>query len=71
MQVWQSDAEPTSSQLEALATTERDRSDVLKRWTEFKSADLPALNRWLREAKVPEVQPEADLHPEESQVDEE
>jgi hypothetical protein len=32
---------------------------------------LPALNRLLRESKVPEVQLEADLHQEEPQVDEE
>jgi hypothetical protein len=32
---------------------------------------LPALNRLLREAKVPEVQLDADAHAEESQVDEE
>jgi hypothetical protein len=44
---------------------------VLKRWNDFKSADLPALNRMLRESKIPEVQLEADLHQEEPQVDEE
>jgi hypothetical protein len=70
-QVWQADAEPTSSQMEAISATEHDSSDVLKKWTEFKSADLPALNRLLRESKVPEVQLESDLHPEEPQVDEE
>ena len=31
--------------MEALAATERDRGDVLKRWGDFKSTDLPALNR--------------------------
>jgi hypothetical protein len=71
MQVWQADAEPTSTQMEALAATERDSADVLKRWTEFKNSDLPALNRLLRESKVPEVQLEADVHAEEPQVDEE
>jgi len=71
MQVWQADAEPTSSQMEALATTERDSTVVLKRWSEFKNTDLPALNRVLRESKVPEVQVETDLHQEEPQGDEE
>ncbi len=71
MQVWQADAEPTSTQMEALAATERDSADILKRWTEFKNSDLPALNRLLRESKVPEVQLEADVHAEEPQVDEE
>jgi len=70
-QVWQVDAEPTSSQRAALSSTEHDSTDVLKRWNDFKSADLPALNRLLREAKVPEVQLDADAHAEESQVDEE
>jgi hypothetical protein len=70
-QIWQADAEPTSSQMEALATTEHDSADVLKRWNEFKSADLPALNRQLRESKIPEIRLETDPQMEESQVDEE
>jgi hypothetical protein len=70
-QVWQVDAEPTSSQLEAMSATEHDSADVLKKWSEFKSTDLPALNRLLRESKIPEVQLEADMHQEETQVDEE
>jgi photosystem II stability/assembly factor-like uncharacterized protein len=71
IQVWQVDAEPTSSQVEAIAATEHDSADVMKRWTEFKDSDLPALNRLLRESKVPEIQIEADLHQDETQVDEE
>jgi photosystem II stability/assembly factor-like uncharacterized protein len=70
-QIWQADAEPTSSQMDALAATEHDSADVLKRWNEFESADLPALNRQLRESKIPEIRLETDLHQEESQVDEE
>ena len=70
-QIWQADAEPTSSQMEALTMIERDSADVLKRWSGFKTADLPALNRLLRESKVSEVQLEADLYQEESQIDEE
>ncbi len=70
-QIWPADAEPTFAQTEALAATERDSTDVLKRWAEFKSGDLPALNRLLRESKIPEVQLGADLHQEEVQVDEE
>jgi hypothetical protein len=57
--------------MDALAMIERDSADVLKRWNDFKTSDLPALNRLLRESKVPEVQLGADLHQEESQVDEE
>jgi hypothetical protein len=70
-QVWQVDAEPTSSQTEALSAVEKDSGDVLKRWNEFKTTDLPALNRQLRESKVPEVQLEANIHQDEPQVDEE
>jgi hypothetical protein len=54
-----------------VAVTERDSADVVKRWNDFKNSDLPVLNRALRESKVPEVKLEADLHQEESQVDEE
>jgi len=71
MQIWQVDAEPTSSQMEAMAATEKDSADVMKRWTDFKNSDLPALNRLLRESKAPEIQLEADLHQDEPQVDEE
>jgi photosystem II stability/assembly factor-like uncharacterized protein len=70
-QVWQVDAEPTSPQMEALSAVEKDGGDLLKRWTEFKNTDLPALNRQLRESKVPEVQLEANIHQDEPQVDEE
>ncbi|HEY3617970.1 MAG TPA: glycoside hydrolase, partial [Candidatus Sulfotelmatobacter sp.] len=71
MQVWPADAEQTSTQIEALSAMERDSADALKRWNEFKNSDLPALNRLLRESKVPEVQLEADVHAEEPQADEE
>ncbi|HKH98387.1 MAG TPA: hypothetical protein VJ999_04705 [Candidatus Sulfotelmatobacter sp.] len=70
-QVWQVDAEPTSAQMQALAATEHDSADVLKRWNEFKSSDLPALNRSLREAKAPEVVLESSTPHEEPQADEE
>jgi len=69
--VWQADAEPTSSQMAALTATEEENADIEKRWNEFKNAELPALNRLLRDSKVPEVQPQADLHREDSQEDEE
>ena len=71
MQVWQADAEPTSTQMEALAATERESGDVLKRWIEFKNSELPSHNRLLRESKVPEVQLDADVRAEEPQADEE
>jgi hypothetical protein len=70
-QVWQADAEPTSSQMEALSATERESADVLKRWAEFKSADMPALNRQLRESNIPEIQMELNIQSAEPQIDEE
>jgi len=70
-QVWQVDAEPTAAQQEALADIERDSGDVLKRWHEFKSSDLPALNRQLHESNAPEVQIDKDAPHEESEEDEE
>jgi len=70
-QAWQADAEPTASQSEAMASIERDASDVMKRWNDLKTTDLPALNRKLREANLPEVQIESDPHREEVSTDEE
>jgi photosystem II stability/assembly factor-like uncharacterized protein len=70
-QVWQVDAEPTTSQLQALATTDHDSANVLKRWNDFKSADLPALNRQLRQSQVQEITIESDPHHDEPMTDEE
>jgi photosystem II stability/assembly factor-like uncharacterized protein len=70
-QVWQADAEPTAAQSEALIATEHDAADVMKRWDALKTADLPALNRILHEANLPEVQIESDPHREVAGTDEE
>jgi hypothetical protein len=70
-QLWQVDAEPTSSQMQALAAVEHDQADVLKRWNDLKANDLALLNRQLRDSKQPELRPEPDPHHEESQLDEE
>jgi photosystem II stability/assembly factor-like uncharacterized protein len=70
-QVWQVDAEPTKAQLEAAAATEHAAAEVMQRWDELKSSDLPVLNRELRSAHLPEVQPESDAHKEEAPQDEE
>ena len=70
-QVWQADAEPTSPQMEAMTTTEHDADIILKRWTEFKNSELATLNRQLRDAKAPEIQPQSDFQHEETQIDEE
>jgi len=70
-QVWQADAEPTIAQSAAVAGIERDATDVIKRWDAFRTSDLPALNRALREANLPEIKIESDSHKEEAQMDEE
>ncbi|MGA9305740.1 MAG: glycoside hydrolase [Candidatus Sulfotelmatobacter sp.] len=70
-QVWQADAEPTAAQSEAATATEHDASDVMKRWDALKTTDLPALNRALHTANLPEVQIESDPHSDEGGMDEE
>jgi photosystem II stability/assembly factor-like uncharacterized protein len=63
------DAAPTAPQSAALATAEHESADVLGRWNAIKSRDIPALNRQLCDAGVPEVQVEAQPQPEESSDD--
>jgi photosystem II stability/assembly factor-like uncharacterized protein len=70
-QIWQVDAAPTSSQTEALASTEQATAAILKQWDAFKDRELPGLNRVLREGHVPELHPESNFHPNEVDVDEE
>jgi hypothetical protein len=65
-QVWQADAEPTTTQSEAVAATEHNALDVMKRWDALKNADLPALNSQLRAANLPEVQIESGPHKEDA-----
>jgi photosystem II stability/assembly factor-like uncharacterized protein len=69
--VWQADAEPTAAQIAAESTIDHDRADVMKRWNEFKSTELPAINAALREAKIPEINLQAQIHQDEPSVDEE
>jgi hypothetical protein len=54
-QIWQADAEPTSSQMTAFAAVEHDSTECLARWKTFTVSDLPALNSALRDAKAPEI----------------
>ncbi len=69
--VWQADAAPTTAQTAAAASAERDAKQIMQRWQTFKSSDIPALNRRLRDANLPEVKLAADPHLEESGMDEE
>jgi len=70
-QVWQADAEPTASQSEATTATEHDAEDVMKRWDAFRTIDLPALNRALGGANLPEVKLESNPRKEDGGIDEE
>jgi photosystem II stability/assembly factor-like uncharacterized protein len=70
-QVWQVDAEPTAPQSEAIAVAEHDVSDAIKRWDALRTSDLPALNRTLGGANLPEVKIESDPHKDEGGTDEE
>ena len=70
-QVWQADAAPTTPQMEAMSAVEHDSAEVMRRWSDFKNTDLPALNRLLRDAQIPEIKlPQASAH-EEVEGDEE
>ena len=70
-QVWQADAAPTTPQMEAMNAVERDGAEVMRRWSDFKNTDLPALNRLLRDSQIPEIKlPQGTPH-EEVEGDEE
>ena len=70
-EVWQADAAPTIAQSEAAASAEHDAPQVMQRWDALKSSDLPALNRALHSANLPELNLEPDPHIEDSDTDEE
>jgi photosystem II stability/assembly factor-like uncharacterized protein len=70
-QIWQVDADPTTSQSESLESIERDAADVLKRWDALRTTDLPALNRSLGSANLPEIKIDVDAHKDEGGMDEE
>ena len=55
-EVDRADAAPTVAETNATTETERNFADVMRGWNTLKSADLPALNRQLRNAGLPEIQ---------------
>jgi photosystem II stability/assembly factor-like uncharacterized protein len=65
--VGQADAAPTAAQISAGEDTERDLSTLMKRWEEIKNSDLPALNRQLKSANLPEIRLESKAPTEEPQ----
>ncbi|MGC1615659.1 MAG: hypothetical protein WA736_13315 [Candidatus Acidiferrum sp.] len=54
-EVGRADATPTAAQMSAAAETEKAFADVSKQWKGLKTVDLPALNRQLHEANLPEI----------------
>ncbi|HSY64436.1 MAG TPA: hypothetical protein VK829_07550, partial [Terriglobales bacterium] len=67
--IGQADAAPTTAQLNAVAETERELSTVMKRWNEIKTTDLPALNRGLKKANLPEIHIETKVQKEDAGSD--
>lgn len=69
-QIWGADTQPTVSQTEALTKVESEGADALKRWKDFKSSDLTALNQRLKASNAPEIHPKVESQPEEAEEDE-
>jgi hypothetical protein len=69
--VGMADATPTVAQVEAAESAEQSTSTVMKQWMELKTSDLPALNRALRAAGLPEERLEPNPSAELDQGDEE
>jgi photosystem II stability/assembly factor-like uncharacterized protein len=67
--VGQADAAPTTAQINAAVDTERDLSALTNRWEEIKNSDLPALNRQLKSANLPEIHLESKAPTDETQAD--
>ncbi len=65
----QADAAPTTAQINAVADTERDLSPAMKQWEEIKKSDLPAFNRQLKSANLPEIRLESKTPADELQTD--
>ncbi len=57
------DAAPTASQTSAASDVANDFSDVMTRWNEVKITDVPALNRRLSGAGLPEIHLRAESQP--------
>jgi photosystem II stability/assembly factor-like uncharacterized protein len=63
------DATPTASEVAAVASVERESSDLMKRWSAIQSGDLAALNQQLSAAGLPAIKLEAGTQQEESDDD--
>jgi hypothetical protein len=67
--IGQADAAPTTPQLNAVEETERELSTVMKRWEEIKKSDVPALDRGLKKANLPEIRIDTKAQKEEAGSD--
>jgi len=67
--IGEADAAPTAAQVNAATDTERELSAVLNRWEEIKKSDLPALNRQLKNANLPEINLDSKASMGETQTD--
>jgi hypothetical protein len=65
------DAIPTPAQSHALATIEHDFGSTIRRWEALRSSDIPALNRLLKSASLPELHVESNMQPAEEAGDDE
>ena len=54
-EIGRADATPTVAQLSATAETEKSFAEVSKQWKQLKTVDLPALNKQLHDANLPEI----------------
>jgi hypothetical protein len=58
-EIGRADAAPTAAQTSATAETEKDFAAVSSQWKQLMSVDLPALNRQLHGASLPEIKLES------------
>jgi hypothetical protein len=65
------DAAPNAALVAASAETAGNLANLMKRWEELKTKDLPDMNRQLREALLPEINPESIPQAEQPHGDEE
>jgi photosystem II stability/assembly factor-like uncharacterized protein len=68
-EVGRADATPTAAQLSAAADTEKAFAAISSQWKKLMSADLPALNKQLHGANLPEVRLESKSSEEDDSAD--
>jgi photosystem II stability/assembly factor-like uncharacterized protein len=69
--VGQADAAPTAAQIQAADAVEHTLDQLIQQWDQVRSVDIPALNRQLKAANLPEIRVESNPRPGDSQSDDE